>query len=93
ALKDSGTITMEFPHLLNIIKDNQFDTINHEHISYLSFQTEKIIFEAQDLKLYDVEKLSTHGGSLRVYATHSDNSTFKATENISTILVEERDFG
>ncbi|MEL0622542.1 class I SAM-dependent methyltransferase [Marinomonas arenicola] len=93
ALKDSGTITMEFPHLLNIIKDNQFDTIYHEHFSYLSLHTVKMIFEAQDLKLYDVEKLSTHGGSLRVYATHSDNSTFKETENISTILVEERDFG
>ncbi|MGO2511171.1 methyltransferase domain-containing protein [Marinomonas polaris] len=93
ALKDSGTITMEFPHLMNLIKDNQFDTIYHEHFSYLSLYTVKQIFEAQDLKLYDVEKLSTHGGSLRIYATHSDNTSLKETENISSILEEEHDFG
>ncbi|QUX90636.1 SAM-dependent methyltransferase [Marinomonas sp. A3A] len=93
ALKDSGTITMEFPHLMNLIKDNQFDTIYHEHFSYLSLCTVKQIFEAQDLKLYDVEKLSTHGGSLRIYATHSDNTSLKEVENISSILEEERNFG
>ncbi|NLU96917.1 SAM-dependent methyltransferase [Marinomonas sp. UCMA 3892] len=93
ALKDSGTITMEFPHLMNLIKDNQFDTIYHEHFSYLSLCTVKQIFEAQDLKLYDVEKLSTHGGSLRIYATHIDNTSLKETENISSILEEERNFG
>ena len=93
ALKDSGTITMEFPHLMNLIKDNQFDTIYHEHFSYLSLCTVKQIFEAQDLKLYDVEKLLTHGGSLRIYATHSDNTSLKETENISSILEEERNFG
>lgn len=93
ALKDSGTITMEFPHLINLIKDNQFDTIYHEHFSYLSLCTVKQIFEAQDLRLYDVEKLSTHGGSLRIYATHSDNTSLKETENISSILEEERNFG
>ena len=93
ALKDSGTITMEFPHLMNLIKDNQFDTIYHEHFSYLSLCTVKQIFEAQDLKLYDVEKISTHGGSLRIYATHSDNTSLKETENISSILEEERNFG
>ena len=93
ALKDTGTITMEFPHLLNIIKENQFDTIYHEHFSYLSFYTVQQIFEKKGLKLYDVEKLSTHGGSLRIYATHTENKNIKIAENIKLLLVEEKTFG
>ncbi len=93
ALKDNGSITMEFPHLLNIIKENQFDTIYHEHFSYLSFYTVQKIFEAQGLKLYDVEKLHTHGGSLRIYATHIENNTFFIHENVKNILEEEKTFG
>jgi hypothetical protein len=92
ALKEYGTITMEFPHLLNIIKYNQFDTIYHEHFSYLSFYTVKKIFKHNGLKLYDVEKLTTHGGSLRVYATHSDNN-IKISINVDKLLKEEKKFG
>lgn len=93
ALKPIGTITMEFPHLLNIIKENQFDTIYHEHFSYLSFYTVKQIFEAQGLKLYDVEKLPTHGGSLRIYATHSENIQINISKNVQNLLDEEKEFG
>jgi len=93
ALKENGTITMEFPHLLNIIKENQFDTIYHEHFSYLSFYTVQQIFEAQGLKLYDVEKLSTHGGSLRIYATHVENSNINILDNVKKLLEEEKIFG
>ena len=83
---------MEFPHLLNLIKENQFDTIYHEHFSYLSFHSVKQIFENQGLKLYDVEKYPTHGGSIRVFAAH-DNSSIKTSENVDDILKEERSFG
>jgi SAM-dependent methyltransferase len=93
ALKDNGTITMEFPHLLNIIKENQFDTIYHEHFSYLSFYTVQQIFEAQGLKLYDVEKLTTHGGSLRIYATHLENKNKNILDNVTRLLNEEKEFG
>lgn len=92
ALKENGTITMEFPHLLKLIEENQFDTIYHEHFSYLSFYTVKQIFEAQGLKLYDVEKLSTHGGSLRIYATHQENH-IEVSQSVEYLLKEEKAFG
>jgi len=65
-----GIITMEFPHLMQLIEKNQFDTIYHEHFSYFSFYTVIQIFEKHNLKIFDVEELTTHGGSLRIYATH-----------------------
>jgi len=71
-LKPSGTITLEFPHLLNLIQFNQFDTVYHEHYSYLSLYTVQQIFSAAGLMVYDVEQLPTHGGSLRVYGCHVD---------------------
>jgi SAM-dependent methyltransferase len=70
-LKPGGVITMEFPHLWRLIEGNQFDTIYHEHFSYLSFSTVRDIFAAHGLRLFDVEELPTHGGSLRVYACHA----------------------
>ena len=73
ALKPEGVITVEFPHVLNLIRYHQFDTIYHEHFSYLSVLAVKRIFEEQGLKLFDIEKLNTHGGSLRVYAIHAEN--------------------
>ncbi len=73
-LKADGEITMEFPHLLQLIANNQFDTIYHEHFSYLSFLTVSKIFAAHGLKMFDVEELSTHGGSLRIFACHADDS-------------------
>ena len=93
ALKSQGTITMEFPHLLNLIKFNQFDTIYHEHFSYLSLLALTKIFKAHLLTIYDVEQLPTHGGSLRIYAKHEDNAKIKISSNVSSILKEECDFG
>jgi SAM-dependent methyltransferase len=71
ALKPGGTVTMEFPHLLQLIRNSQFDTIYHEHFSYLSFLAVERIFAAHGMELYDVEDLPTHGGSLRIYARHN----------------------
>lgn len=93
ALKETGVITVEFPHLLNLIKYNQFDTIYHEHFSYLSIVALKRIFEEQGLKIFDVEQLETHGGSLRVYATHIENMQVKIEEHVEEILQEEKKFG
>ncbi len=74
-LKPKGTITMEFPHLMRLMAENQFDTIYHEHFSYLSLLAVERVFEKHGLTLFDVEELPTHGGSLRIYARHSrDNS-------------------
>jgi hypothetical protein len=70
-LKQSGVITMEFPHLLRLMDENQFDTIYHEHFSYLSFGTVERIFAHHGLRLFDVEELTTHGGSLRIFACHA----------------------
>jgi SAM-dependent methyltransferase len=70
ALAPDGIITMEFPHLLRLIEENQFDTIYHEHFSYLSLQTVERIFAAHGLRLFDVEELSTHGGSVRIFGSH-----------------------
>jgi SAM-dependent methyltransferase len=89
ALKPQGTITMEFPHLLNLILYNQFDTIYHEHFSYLSLLAVQSVFAAQGLRIYDVEELSTHGGSLRIYATHSDND-IKTENHVKNLLDKER---
>ncbi len=92
-LSDAGIITMEFPHLLQLINNNQFDTIYHEHFSYLSFYTGKKIFESAGLKLFDVEEISTHGGSLRIYATHIDNEAQNISSSVQTLLDKEISFG
>lgn len=91
-LKDSGTITMEFPHLLNLIKEMQFDTIYHEHFSYFSLYTVKKIFEKHGLKIYDVEEINTHGGSLRIYAAHAENSAIQINSRVDNLLQRELDF-
>ncbi|MCB0213562.1 MAG: methyltransferase domain-containing protein, partial [Anaerolineae bacterium] len=74
-LKPQGVITMEFPHLMRLMEENQFDTIYHEHFSYLSFISVDRIFAAHELTLFDVEELLTHGGSLRIYARHAADTT------------------
>jgi SAM-dependent methyltransferase len=74
-LKPGGVITMEFPHLLRLMQENQFDTIYHEHFSYFSFTTAEKVFERHGLKLFDVEELPTHGGSLRIYGRHAEDMT------------------
>jgi SAM-dependent methyltransferase len=80
ALKPGGVITIEFPHLMQLLNQNQFDTIYHEHFSYFSFISAEKIFAAHELTLFDVEELPTHGGSLRIYARHADDSTKPVSE-------------
>ena len=92
-LKPSGTVTMEFPHLLNLIQYNQFDTIYHEHFSYLSFGAVERVFAAHGLTLYDVEELPTHGGSLRVYGRHSDNAALPVAPAVAEMKAKEERFG
>jgi len=89
-LKDDGVITMEFPHLVQLIDNNQFDTIYHEHFSYLSFFTVEQIFRSQGLALFDVEELPTHGGSLRIYAKHQEDSSKPISENVGLMLEKEK---
>ncbi len=72
-LADDGVITMEFPHLMRLVDENQWDTIYHEHFSYFSFLTVSRVFEAHGLRLFDVEELPTHGGSLRIYGAHAED--------------------
>ena len=91
-LKPSGTITLEFPHLLNLIQLNQFDTIYHEHFSYLSLITVSQIFSKYGLRIYDVEQLSTHGGSLRVFGCHEESKILH-TASIDRVLKEETEAG
>ena len=74
-LAPGGVITMEFPHLLRLIDENQFDTIYHEHFSYLSFYAVEKVFAYHGLRLFDVEEFPTHGGSLRIYGCHADDGS------------------
>lgn len=92
-LKPDGVITLEFPHLLNLIRYNQFDTIYHEHYSYLSILAVRHICVEQGLKIFDIEKLNTHGGSLRIYATHLENQSIHISKHVEDVLVEEKKFG
>ena len=92
-LSDSGTITMEFPHLLRLIQYNQFDTIYHEHFSYFSLHTVEKVFLAHKLKIYDVEELPTHGGSLRIYACHINDDSHDVNPKVEYIKGVEREFG
>jgi 2-polyprenyl-3-methyl-5-hydroxy-6-metoxy-1,4-benzoquinol methylase len=92
-LKDSGIITMEFPHLVQLIDNNQFDTIYHEHFSYLSFYTVSKIFESQGLTLFDVEQLPTHGGSLRIFGKHAQNNKLETTARVAQMISLEKEKG
>ncbi len=88
ALKPSGTITLEFPHLMRLIEHTQFDTIYHEHFSYLSLFTVERIFKAAGLRVWNIEELPTHGGSLRVYGCHCEDPR-EATPTLMAMLQEE----
>lgn len=79
-LKPAGVITIEFPHLMRLMEENQFDTIYHEHFSYFSFITAEKIFSSHGITLFDVEELPTHGGSLRIYGRHADNQALPVTD-------------
>ena len=87
-LKKNGIITLEFPHFMNLINHNQFDTIYHEHFSYLSLNTVDLIFKKYGLRVFDVKKINTHGGSLRVYGCHY-GSKRKTTKTVKKIKREE----
>src|SRR3954447_10997637 len=89
ALKAGGVITMEFPHLMRLIDQNQWDTIYHEHFSYFSFTTARRVFAAHGLRLFDVEELPTHGGSLRIYGCHGDDGRKPDTERARELLERE----
>lgn len=88
ALKPGGTITLEFPHLMRLIEHAQFDTIYHEHFSYLSLYTVRQIFAAAGLRIWNVDELPTHGGSLRVYGCHADDPR-KTNQSVETVLQAE----
>jgi SAM-dependent methyltransferase len=92
-LAPGGTITMEFPHLMRLIEDRQWDTIYHEHFSYFSFLTASRVFAAHGLRLFDVEELPTHGGSLRVYAAHDDDLGKPDTARALELREREREAG
>ena len=88
ALKPNGTITLEFPHLMRLIEHTQFDTVYHEHFSYLSLYTVELIFKAAGLRVWDVDELQTHGGSLRIYGCHTED-TRVTNPAVTNLRVEE----
>ena len=92
-LKPNGVATFEFPHFLNLVQLSQFDTIYHEHYSYLSLTTVQTIFDANGLSVFDVEELSTHGGSLRVYAQRSELGKHKTSAAVISLQEKENKLG
>jgi hypothetical protein len=92
-LAPTGVITLEFPHLMRLMEENQFDTIYHEHFSYFSLITIRKLFARHNLTVFDVEEITTHGGSLRIYACHRDDSTKLASERVADLLSKEERAG
>jgi len=88
-LNQQGVITMEFPHLMCLVNDNQFDTIYHEHFSYFSFSTVERVFLEHGLRVFDVEELPTHGGSLRIYACHIEDESKPESINVKKLKEDE----
>ena len=92
-LDPRGMITMEFPHLHRLVQGNQFDTIYHEHFSYFSFLTVSEVFEAHGMTLFDVEELPSHGGSIRIYAKHTEDDSRGVTEDVHRLRAQEMALG
>ena len=92
-LKPNGVATFEFPHLLKLVNENQFDTIYHEHFSYLSLTALETIFKKNGLQIFDVEEHTTHGGSLRVYAQRKDSGIYEVSQNVTSLLYKETSAG
>jgi len=92
-LSKNGVITLEFPHLMKLIQQNQFDTIYHEHFSYFSLFVTNAIFSHHKLKIFDVEQLPTHGGSLRLFVTHNENENITISKKVNDLINEEHQFG
>jgi SAM-dependent methyltransferase len=93
ALKPGGVVTMEFPHLMRLMVENQFDTIYHEHFSYFSLRTVLDVFTVRGLTLFDVEELPTHGGSIRIYARHAEDESKPVQPRVTELLDRERAAG
>jgi hypothetical protein len=91
-LKEGGVVNLEFPHLMRLIENNQFDTVYHEHYSYLSLGTVEKIFSSVGLRVFNVEKISTHGGSLRIYGCHAEDER-PTTNAVMELLEQEKKFG
>ena len=91
-LKSTGVITLEFPHILQLIQKNQFDTIYHEHFSYFSLLTLRKIFSFHGLIIFDVDEIPTHGGSLRIYVRHTENDDILINERINNLLEKEKQY-
>ena len=92
-LKPQGVISLEFPHLMRLMAQTQFDTIYHEHFSYFSFRTVTEVFRAHGLRIFDVEELPTHGGSLRIYAQHLETDLHAMSARVPELLQRERNAG
>ena len=92
-LKPTGVVTMEFPHLLQLMEQNQFDTIYHEHFSYFSFLAVEQVFVRHGMKLFDVEEVPTHGGSLRIYAAHAEDSSKQIEDRARDLKSREQTNG
>lgn len=92
-LSDEGIMTFEFPHLMQLVENNQFDTIYHEHFFYYSLHAVQSIFEDHGFKLFDVQKLSTHGGSVRIFIAKQENEAYPVSDNVKRMLVEEKEKG
>jgi SAM-dependent methyltransferase len=93
ALNEGGIVTMEFPHLMKLVEECQFDTIYHEHFSYLSFYAVKRIFENQGLEMFDVEEIPTHGGSLRIFAKHIGDTSKEISSRVKVLIEKEKSIG
>lgn len=93
ALKDNGVNTFEFPHLCKLVELNQFDTIYHEHFSYLSLTSVNNIFENNGMVIFDVQQLTTHGGSLRIFTKHKENSKLQVNQSVFDLLELEKKLG
>jgi C-methyltransferase C-terminal domain/Putative zinc binding domain/Methyltransferase domain len=92
-LKPQGVVTIEFPHLMRLMEENQLDTIYHEHFSYFSFIAAEKIFAAHGLLLFDVEELATHGGSLRIYARHAEDASHPVSQHVAALREREEAAG
>jgi SAM-dependent methyltransferase len=92
-LKEGGVLTFEFPHLQQLVDQNQFDTIYHEHFSYFSLLTVQRVFASHGLRIFDVQELPTHGGSLRIFGCHDEDESKAVTDSVTELAAREREAG
>lgn len=92
-LSEKGVMTFEFPHLMQLVENNQFDTIYHEHFFYYSLHAVQAIFQNHGLKIFDVQELSTHGGSIRIFVSRTTNNQLQVSNNVKRMLSEEKEKG